>query len=449
LSCTPANGSPLAPAASMTCTATHTVTQADLDAGHYYNQACVDDGPGGATQACANKDVPAVQNPHLGITKSDNLNPSLYKQVGQVVTYTIVATNDGNVTLAAVTVTDPKVSGLSCTPANGSSLAPGASMTCTATHTITQADLDAGSYLNTACVDDGAGGAVQQCANDTVNGAPRIVIRKVTDPVNTGSFQFTTTGTGYNGFTVNSALGYQNVQYLNPGTYTAKEQQGQLGWVLTGIGGADANHPYDCAVTGSGGSTGSGNLNTQTVTVNLKQGDIVTCVFENTSAGVTRTQGFWATHSPLANAAWFGGTAFGHTFPGVANTAGIGDTQLCGRNIGDLGTLMGAFWSDISKTSKGAKRSQLDQGRMQLLQQLIAAELNASAFGSIPAGGTGQFATWEAAYCGTVTKDISNAQQGAASFNTKGDGSQFTPGTSADSKNARAIANAVFWDTLP
>src|SRR5438552_10940052 len=51
----------------------------------------------------------------------------------QVIHYTIVATNDGNTTLAAVTVTDPKVSGLSCTPANGSSLAPGASLNCTAT----------------------------------------------------------------------------------------------------------------------------------------------------------------------------------------------------------------------------------------------------------------------------------------------------------------------------
>ena len=41
----------------------------------------------------------------------------------------------------------------------------------------------------------------------------------------------------------------------------------------------------------------------------------------------TRTQGFWSTHTPLANIAWFGGTAFGHTFPGVAGTSGIGDEQ--------------------------------------------------------------------------------------------------------------------------
>jgi hypothetical protein len=110
---------------------------------------------------------------------------------------------------------------------------------------------------------------------------------------------------------------------------------------------------------------------------------------------------------------------------------------------------MGGFWSDVSKTSTGKKRSALDQARMQLLQQLLAAELNASAFGSVPSGGSGQFALWEAAYCGTNQTAIQNALQGAASFNNSGDSSLFTPGTSADSKNARAIANYVFWDILP
>jgi hypothetical protein len=219
---------------------------------------------------------------------------------------------------------------------------------------------------------------------------------------------------------------------------------------LTGIGGStDPNTPFNCTVSGSGGSMGVGDLNTQTATINLKNGDTVTCVFENTGQGVTRTQGFWATHTPLANIAWFGGTAFGHTFPGVAGVTGIGDTMLCGQNIDTLGKLMGGFWSDISKTSTGAKRSALDQARMQLLQQMLAAELNASAFGTVPSGGSGQFAAWEADYCGTNQDAIKTALQQAASFNTAGDIAQFTPGTSADSKNARAIANKSFWDILP
>src|SRR5262245_24549299 len=108
---------------------------------------------------------------------------------------------------------------------------------------------------------------------------------------------------------------------------------------------------------------------------------------------------------------------------------------------------MGGFWSDISKTTTGVKRSSLDQARIQLLQQLLAAELNASAFGSVP--GSGTFAAWEAAYCGTNVNAIKTAKQQAASFNTAGDSSRFTTGTSDDSKNARSIANTVFCNVLP
>jgi hypothetical protein len=84
---------------------------------------------------------------------------------------------------------------------------------------------------------------------------------------------------------------------------------------------------------------------------------------------------------------------------------------------------------------------------MQLVQQLLAAELNASAFGSVPS--TGTFGAWESAYCGSSQTAIKNAQQQAASFNSQGDNSTFTPGTSADSKGARAIANIPYWDMLP
>src|SRR4030065_1804213 len=107
---------------------------------------------------------------------------------------------------------------------------------------------------------------------------------------------------------------------------------------------------------------------------------------------------------------------------------------------------MGGFWSGISRTSTGIKRSALDQARMQLLQQLLAAELNASAFGSLPPGGTGKINTWEQAFCGTSTVAIKNALRQAASFNTSGDSGLFTPGTSANSKYAREIAALAFWD---
>jgi hypothetical protein len=277
-----------------------------------------------------------------------------------------------------------------------------------------------------------------------------IIIIKYATPAS-GSFTFTTTGTGYSGFVLQGDPandGNKNTQTLDAGLYSVTESA-QPGWILTGIGGSsDPNTPYNCTVNGSGGSTGIGDLNTQTATIELKNGDTVTCVFENTGEGVTRTQGFWATHPQLAEIAWFGGTAFGHTFPGVAATTGIGDTLICGRPVDTLGKLMGGFWSNIARTSTDDRRTALDRARMQLLQQLLAAELNASAFGSVPSGGSGMFAQWESALCGNSTSAIKTALQQAASFNSQGDSGTFTPGTSADAKTARSIADIAFWDIV-
>ena len=163
LACTPANGSSLEPTESMLCTASHTITQADIDAGSFLNTACVDDGAGGANQACENEEV---LHEHILITKM--ANPMTYSAIGDVIDYTIVASNDGMTTLNNVTVTDPLVDNLVCIPDQGATLAPGESMICTATHTIDQTDLDNGSFLNTACVDDGIGGADQACDDEEI-----------------------------------------------------------------------------------------------------------------------------------------------------------------------------------------------------------------------------------------------------------------------------------------
>ena len=145
-----------------------------------------------------------------------------------------------------------------------------------------------------------------------------IIVKKIVKPTtSTTAFPFATTGTGYVGFSVTG--GQQNSQTLNAGTYKVTENE-PLGWVLTGIGGStDPNtHRHWRWWQHS-------DLNSLTATINLKIGDTVTCVFENTGQGVTRSQGFWATHTPLADIAWSGGTRFGHTFPGVANVPGVGD----------------------------------------------------------------------------------------------------------------------------
>ena len=56
-------------------------------------------------------------------------------------------TNTGTTTLSTIAVIDNLIARVSCPD---SSLAPGASETCTGTYTVTQADVDTGSVTNTA-----------------------------------------------------------------------------------------------------------------------------------------------------------------------------------------------------------------------------------------------------------------------------------------------------------
>jgi uncharacterized repeat protein (TIGR01451 family) len=159
----------LAPGEAIDCTASHTVTQADLDAGSYKNVACVDDTEGPAAEKCADVTTEGEENPDLDIEKL--ATEQGFDEIGDVIHYTITATNSGNVTLHDVLVTDPNVSNLDCTPDNPmADLEPGDSIVCTASHTIDQSDLDAGSVFNEACVDDGQGPATEACSDVTTEG---------------------------------------------------------------------------------------------------------------------------------------------------------------------------------------------------------------------------------------------------------------------------------------
>ncbi|HVN15352.1 MAG TPA: sortase, partial [Anaerolineales bacterium] len=140
----------LAPTESFTCAAAHTITQADLDAGSITNNvsATAKDADGDTvTSNTATKIVTATQSPSLNLTKSvTSGNP--YDTVGGSVGYSYVVKNDGNVTLTSpFAVSDNKVT-VTCPPT--ASLAPNATITCTAAYTVTQNDLDVGSVTNTA-----------------------------------------------------------------------------------------------------------------------------------------------------------------------------------------------------------------------------------------------------------------------------------------------------------
>ena len=147
--CTPTPPATLAPGDSIVCTGSHTVTQADLDNGSFKDTAkgTSDESP----PDTADDTVTADKNPKLSVSKSDDLNPSKYDHVGQVINYKLTAKNTGNVTLHNVTLTDdPSLDGYTCTPTPPATLAPGDSIVCTGSHTVTQADLDNGSFKDTA-----------------------------------------------------------------------------------------------------------------------------------------------------------------------------------------------------------------------------------------------------------------------------------------------------------
>jgi uncharacterized repeat protein (TIGR01451 family) len=196
----------LVPGASTTCTATYTVTQADMDAGRIDNTAIAEGfGPTGpAVTDTDSTTVTAAATPSIAVVKS--AIPTTVTAAGQTVAYTFAVTNTGNVTLTAVTVSDP-LPGLSAIDCPGpTTLAPAATLTCTATYTVTQGDMDAGRIDNTASVQGmpPAGPAVTDSDSETVTATstPSIDIVKTANPTNvtaagqTVVYSFAVTNTG-------------------------------------------------------------------------------------------------------------------------------------------------------------------------------------------------------------------------------------------------------------
>jgi len=148
----------LAPGAEHTCTttATHTIDETDVIAGHASNTATATvtpptgvTAPPPTSSTSQPPTVPAAAQLTLDKTATlADTNSNGSADAGEVVTYGFTVQNVGNVTVHDVAVSDPMFSGLTCTP---TTLAPGASATCgTRTHTVTEADVLHGSVDNTA-----------------------------------------------------------------------------------------------------------------------------------------------------------------------------------------------------------------------------------------------------------------------------------------------------------
>ncbi|HHD78406.1 MAG TPA: DUF11 domain-containing protein, partial [Epsilonproteobacteria bacterium] len=86
--------------------------------------------------------------PELNITKSIT-NGSPYTTVGDTITYEYLVENTGDASISNIVVTDDKIASVSCPV---TTLAPGASTTCTGTYNITQVDVDNQSVTNNVSV---------------------------------------------------------------------------------------------------------------------------------------------------------------------------------------------------------------------------------------------------------------------------------------------------------
>jgi uncharacterized repeat protein (TIGR01451 family) len=136
----------LAPAATETCTATYTTTQADVDNGSINNTgtATARTPAGAEVTAISRATVPATQGPAISVVKSASI--TRYAKPGIPVTYDYQVTNTGDVTLT-VTVTDP-MPGLSAVSCPHATLSPGAAEACHASYTTTRRDVIAGTITN-------------------------------------------------------------------------------------------------------------------------------------------------------------------------------------------------------------------------------------------------------------------------------------------------------------
>jgi uncharacterized repeat protein (TIGR01451 family) len=156
----------LAPGATTTGTATFHVNQALLDAGSLTNSAVATGTPPGGSPVTSQdtKTVTFVHNPSISIHKTFAWTNGNGSRVGDNVTYTYTVTNTGNVTLNPVSVVDNITGTINLGSAN---LAPGAFTTGTATYTITEPDIDAGSQTNIAIATGIPPGASPVTAQDT------------------------------------------------------------------------------------------------------------------------------------------------------------------------------------------------------------------------------------------------------------------------------------------
>ncbi|MGW1408032.1 DUF7507 domain-containing protein [Streptomyces sp. NPDC002403] len=159
----------LAVGETMTCTGSYTVTRADGAAGSVTNTATAHGRDNGTPIESPPDDVTLEVQSGPGVRLEKSADDTRVHEVGDEVTYTYTVTNTGPQELTGLTVTDNRVTGVTC---GATTLAPagqpGDSTTCTGTYRITDADAGAGSVTNTATAHGRSGGEAVESEPDEV-----------------------------------------------------------------------------------------------------------------------------------------------------------------------------------------------------------------------------------------------------------------------------------------
>ncbi len=317
-----------------------------------------------------------------------------------------------------------------------------------------------GSGIVLADVPVGAGQNVVCTITNTQKGT--IVIGK-TARYGKGTFYFSRSGDWSGDFSIGPVYDgrtkYATFEDLLPSPhYTVAEKQLPSSWVFKRI---------TCSITVPvSGGTSTWGTSGKTVNINLKPGETVKCVYLNEEP--TRPMAFWSTHYTFARDTWL-------LIPPEERSLCAPDTKDLGRpnedssNVPGVGlvpltvqSMEGGFWSNLARTTERKKRSPLDQARLLLVQQLVAAMLNVMADTHLNGD------TWnaedpvfresiqfiydaKAAYCGSDMRSIMTKAAELFFFNHGGEKIPLPPGMSprAEPKTARKVAAEKYWDSMP
>jgi uncharacterized repeat protein (TIGR01451 family) len=133
-----------------TCTQAYQLTAADVTAGHITNTATATGTPAGQPAMTTEPSSVTVEIPaRPAVSVKQMASPGTATKAGTTIRYRFLVSNTGNRPLTGVTVTDP-LPGLSAVSCPSATLAVGQAQTCTATYTVTPANVAAGRVVSTA-----------------------------------------------------------------------------------------------------------------------------------------------------------------------------------------------------------------------------------------------------------------------------------------------------------